>query len=236
MKKSEAYHSILSIHCQWKKGTEECLTYEQSFHYRTLHRVSQFGDWYEDKTQFITIQQRVQQCLQHFVTQISWLCRHISGSWKAVSVCERFTWPCHWLETETTAFIQKAILNVSDWTQCTEGISRQCNEGRYHTQVISSAALSVMFMLKSDSSLQLVINYRHLNSITIKNHYSLSLISNILNCFQGAQKFTKLNCKNAYNQIRIKGEVKWKTVFWTQFRLFKYLIMLFDLTNASAIF
>ena len=34
---------------------------------------------------------------------------------------------------------------------------------------ISSAALPVMFMLKSDSSLQLVIDYRYLNSITIKN-------------------------------------------------------------------
>ena len=135
MKKNKTYHSALSIHCQWKKGTEECLTHEQSFHYRTLHRVGQFGDQYEDKTQFITIQQRVQQCLQHFVTQISWLCRHISDSWEAVSVWEEFSWSCHWLRTETTAFIQKAILNVSDWTQCTEDISRQCNEGRHHTQV-----------------------------------------------------------------------------------------------------
>ena len=135
MKKSEAYHSALSIYCQWKKGTEEHLTYEQPFYYRTLHRVSQFDDWYEDKTQFITIQQRVQQCLQHFVTQISWLCRHISGDWEAVSVWERFSWLCHWLKTETTAFIQKAILNVLSWTQCTEDISRQCYKGKHHTQV-----------------------------------------------------------------------------------------------------
>ena len=135
MKKNEAYHSTLSIHCQWKKGTEECSTYEQPHYYRALHRVSQFDDQYGDKNQLIIIQQRVQQCLQHFVTQISWLCRHISDSWKTVSVCERFTWPCHWLETETTALIQKAILHVLSWTQCTEGISRQCNESRHHMQV-----------------------------------------------------------------------------------------------------
>ena len=47
---------------------------------------------------------------------------------------------------------------------------------------ISSAASLVMFVLKSDSSLWLIIDYRHLNSITIKNHYSLSLISDMLNC------------------------------------------------------
>ena len=46
----------------------------------------------------------------------------------------------------------------------------------------------------------------------------------------------KLNCKDTNNWIRIKGKDEWKTAFWTQFRLFKYLIMLFDLTNASAMF
>ena len=49
-------------------------------------------------------------------------------------------------------------------------------------KLISPAALFVMFVLKSDSSLQLVINYRCLNNITIKNCYSLSLISDMLNC------------------------------------------------------
>ena len=48
---------------------------------------------------------------------------------------------------------------------------------------ILSAASSVMFILKSDSSLQLIIDYKYLNNITIKNCYSLLLILNILNCF-----------------------------------------------------
>ena len=46
----------------------------------------------------------------------------------------------------------------------------------------------------------------------------------------------KLNCKNTYNRIQIKSEDKWKTTFQTQFKLFKYLIMLFDLMNASVTF
>ena len=64
---------------------------------------------------------------------------------------------------------------------------------------ISPAASPIMFVLKSDSSLQLVIDYRHLNNITIKNRYPLPLISDMLNHLQGAKKFTKLNCKDAYN-------------------------------------
>ena len=49
-------------------------------------------------------------------------------------------------------------------------------------KLISPAASPVMFVLKSDSSLQLVIDYRHLNNIIIKNCYPLSLISDMLNC------------------------------------------------------
>ena len=49
-------------------------------------------------------------------------------------------------------------------------------------KLILSAASLIMFMLKSDSSLWLIIDYKHLNNIIIKNHYSLSLISDMLNC------------------------------------------------------
>ena len=72
-------------------------------------------------------------------------------------------------------------------------------------KLISSAAFLIMFILKSDSSLHLVVDYRCLNDITIKNHYLLSLISNMLDCFQRARRFIKLNCKNAYNCIHIKS-------------------------------
>ena len=78
---------------------------------------------------------------------------------------------------------------------------------------ISPVTSPIMFVLKLDSSLQLVINYRRLNNITIKNCYPLPLISDMLDHLQGAKKFTKLNCKDAYNQIQIKGEDGWKTAF-----------------------
>ena len=103
-------------------------------------------------------------------------------------------------------------------------------------KLILPAASFIMFMLKSDSSLWLVIDYKCLNNIIIKNHYSLSLILDMLNCLQSTQRFTKLNCKDAYNQIWIRGRDEWKTVFWAQFKLFKYLVMSFSLINASATF
>ena len=49
-----------------------------------------------------------------------------------------------------------------------------------HKSILSAASL-IIFMLKSDDSLWLVIDYKYLNNIIIKNHYLLSLISDMLN-------------------------------------------------------
>ena len=58
----------------------------------------------------------------------------------------------------------------------------------------------------------------------------------MLDRLQRAKKFTKLDCKDAYSQVRIKGGDEWKTAFRTQFGLFEYLAMPFGLTNAPAMF
>ena len=46
----------------------------------------------------------------------------------------------------------------------------------------------------------------------------------------------KLNIQEKYYKICIKKNKKWKTVFKTKYELYKYQIMLFRLTNMSAMF
>ena len=48
--------------------------------------------------------------------------------------------------------------------------------------------------------------------------------------------FTKINLKDAFNQMRIKEGDKWKTAFKTRYRTLEYLVMPFGLTNAPATF
>ena len=50
------------------------------------------------------------------------------------------------------------------------------------------------------------MNYQDLNKITVKNHHSLSLISETLNRLNQVKQFTKLNLKNAYHRLRIRCE------------------------------
>ena len=80
MKKAEAYYSTLSVYCQWAEDTEECSAYKQSCHHRVFYRTDQFSNWHRriyHANKLITIWQQVQQCLQHFTSQISWICEHI---------------------------------------------------------------------------------------------------------------------------------------------------------------
>ncbi len=100
----------------------------------------------------------------------------------------------------------------------------------------SSAEYSILFVLKSNESLRLYVDYKALNNITIKNSYSLSLISELQNRLQRAQWFTKFDILEAFNQIQIKEEDEWKTVFCTRLEHYEYLIMSFNLINASVTF
>jgi len=87
-----------------------------------------------------------------------------------------------------------------------------------------------------NESLYLCMNYRDLNEITVKNNYSLSLLSEMLNHFAYARHFIKIDICNVYHCIRICKNDEWKMTFHTCYDQFEYQMMLFELINASAIF
>jgi len=101
-----------------------------------------------------------------------------------------------------------------------------------HFQMI----VSVLFIKKLKEELCFCMNYWDLNTITIKNWYSLSLISETLNHLSWAKIFIKLNIISAFNWLQIKEKDKVFIVFCIQFELFKYLIMLFNLCNEFILF
>jgi transposase InsO family protein len=100
----------------------------------------------------------------------------------------------------------------------------------------SEAGYPVMFVPKKNGKLRLVVDYRQLNDVTIKDRTPLPLISELRDRLHGKKYFTALDLKDAYNLIRIKPGDEWKTAFRTKFGLFEYLVMPFGLTNAPASF
>jgi len=72
----------------------------------------------------------------------------------------------------------------------------------------SPMAALVFFIKKKNGSLQLVQDYRVLNSMTVKNKYSLPLISELVSQLRGARYFTKLDVRWGFNNVRIKPRDK----------------------------
>ena len=60
-------------------------------------------------------------------------------------------------------------------------------------------------------------------------------MSSALEQDQGAQFFTKLDLRNAYNLVRIREGDSWKTALSTQVAT-EYLVMPFRLSNSPAVF
>ena len=71
------------------------------------------------------------------------------------------------------------------------------------SSLTSSAEAPILFTKKKDRSLRLCVNYQGLNNITIKDWYSIPLISEILNRLINSKVFTKLDLRGAYNLLWI---------------------------------
>ncbi len=80
------------------------------------------------------------------------------------------------------------------------------------------------------------VNYCRLNQLTIKNQYPLPLISRLLNQFNHAKMYTKIDLCEAYNLVHIREGDDWKTIFKTCYNHFEYVVMPFGLTNVPTIF
>jgi len=100
----------------------------------------------------------------------------------------------------------------------------------------SPMAAPVFFIKKKDGSLRLVQDYRALNSIVVKNKYSLPLISELVSQLRGARYFTKLDVRWGFNNVHIKSRDEWKAAFRTNRGLFEPLVMFFGMTNSPATF
>jgi hypothetical protein len=100
----------------------------------------------------------------------------------------------------------------------------------------SPAGAPILFVQKKDGTLRLCVDYRALNSVTVKNRHPLPLITETIDRLSGAAIYTKLDLKDAYHRIRIMEGDEWKTAFRTRYGHFEYVVMPFGLTNAPATF
>lgn len=82
----------------------------------------------------------------------------------------------------------------------------------------------------------MVIDYRRLNNITIKNRYPLPLTGELLDGLIKAKVFSALDLREGYYNLRIKEGDEWKAAFRTHRGLYEPTVMTFGLANAPLAF
>ena len=90
--------------------------------------------------------------------------------------------------------------------------------------------------MKKNGNKRMVQDYHYINSRTVKNSYSLLLISDLIDMVESKKVFTKLDLWWGYNNVRIKEGDEWKAAFITPMGSYKPMVMVFRLTNFPVTF
>ena len=85
-------------------------------------------------------------------------------------------------------------------------------------------------------SVRFCIDYRQLNSLTVKDSYPLPRIDTCFDALGGTKYFSTLDLRQGYWQVENDPATADKTTFITRKSAFKFKVLPFGLSNAPAIF
>lgn len=94
----------------------------------------------------------------------------------------------------------------------------------------------VLFVPKPDGTLRMVIDYRALNRLTVKDSYPIPQISELIDQLRDAKVFSALDLTQGYYQLKIAPEDVPKTAFTTPIGLYEYKVLPMGLSNSVSVF
>lgn len=96
-------------------------------------------------------------------------------------------------------------------------------------------ASNIVLVRKKNGSLRVCIDYRQLNSKSVKDSYSLPRIEEVFDVLHGSKYFSTLDMKSGYHQVEVEETHRERTAFTAgPLGFFEYVKMPFGLANSPA--
>jgi len=93
-----------------------------------------------------------------------------------------------------------------------------------------------LVVYKKDGTPRIVVDYRALNDITVKDRYPLPLMDELFDRVHGAKVFSSLDLVNGFHQIAMDEADIEKTAFRTRYGSYEYTVLPMGLCNAPSTF
>lgn len=100
----------------------------------------------------------------------------------------------------------------------------------------SDFSANVHLVPKKNGQRRMVVDFRSLNDIAVKDHYPLPQMSNMFRALRDATHFAALDCTEGFLQIPVDINHRHKTAFITEHGSFQYKRCPFGFTNSPAKF
>lgn len=97
-------------------------------------------------------------------------------------------------------------------------------------------AANIVLVKKKDGSYRCCIDYRGLNSVTIKDRYPLPRADDCVSAMAGTAWYSTIDLRQSYHQVKVTEADRDKTAFICPHGMYRYRHMPFGLCNAGATF
>lgn len=91
-------------------------------------------------------------------------------------------------------------------------------------------------MKKKNGDIKLCVDFRNLNTNSLKDNYGLPNMEAMLQRVTGSKLMSMMDGFSSYNQVVVKETKQFKTAFTTPWGTYVYVRMPFGLTNVGATF